>query len=137
MLNPSKTQLTAIDWSVLGRGAVGAEIGMMTGVSLRYMDFPAAQADAFDQTVFENYVDGLREGGWTGEVGKVRLGYTINAFLVCGVVWMLGNLEGIQQPENMQDMAAMVGHPIDQVLESFALTQRLLVKLGEEAYSLL
>lgn len=135
MLSNSGQSLTAVDWAMLGLSAVGSEAGTMMAISLRYTHFQPQQAKALDATVFENYLDGLRSAGWQGERHTVRLAYVIDAFVISGVTWLLGNLEGMQQPEYAQ--AFSEGLPLSEVLEHAAIGQHYLLELGEEAFRLL
>ena len=63
----SKFQTVAIDWSMLGYGAVGADIGILTASSLTWMEVAGTQVRELDQIVFDGYLTGLRDVGWRGD----------------------------------------------------------------------
>jgi hypothetical protein len=66
----------AIDWELLGPGALGAEIAPLVFGTIRRGDFSATHVADLDREVFGNYVLGLRDAGWRGDEELVRLGYT-------------------------------------------------------------
>lgn len=65
-----------IDWALAGRGAIGEELVCFVALSLYSPRNPLSQAETLDQTIFEGYIDGLRDTGWTGAARLARLGYT-------------------------------------------------------------
>lgn len=126
----------AIDWSLVGFGRVGEEIGVTTTVSLSCMEVTASQARELDQVVFTGYVEGLRDVGWQGDVRQVRLGYTANAFLLKGAASMLIWLEILQNPEEQRNIESLIGRSFDDILHQWAELQPLLLDFAEEAYQL-
>jgi hypothetical protein len=69
-------QTVVIDWSYVGRGAIGQELVplALAGVAFSEVDF--AHAQALEDIAFEGYLEGLRNAGWQGDPRQVRLGYT-------------------------------------------------------------
>jgi hypothetical protein len=68
-------QLALFDWSFAGPDALGSDLGQLVGYALITYGVDAAQVAALDQAVFENYLSGLRDGGWRGDARLPRLGY--------------------------------------------------------------
>jgi hypothetical protein len=69
-------QTVVIDWSFVGRGAIGQELVplALAGVAFSEVDF--AHAQALEDIAFEGYLEGLHNAGWRGDPRQVRLGYT-------------------------------------------------------------
>jgi hypothetical protein len=72
----SAAETKLIDWALVGRAGVGEELVCFVSLALYAPHLSLAQADRLDRTLFDGYVDGLRDAGWTGEAGLARLGYT-------------------------------------------------------------
>jgi hypothetical protein len=68
-------QLVAIDWHNVSVGVVGQEIGQLVAFCLKVYMVPGHRAEELDAAVFGDYLDGLRDGGWTGDARLARLGY--------------------------------------------------------------
>ncbi|HEU5102050.1 MAG TPA: phosphotransferase, partial [Roseiflexaceae bacterium] len=58
-----EAQTVAVDWSMIGYGGIGEELGNTTACGLR-LDVAGEQAREMDQITFESYLDGLRDAGW-------------------------------------------------------------------------
>ena len=80
-------ETVGIDWASLGVGAIGEELApLVVGTSL----FPRGDQDESlssraDRSLVE-YVQGLREGGWTGSDADCRLGFLVASFLRYGTI---------------------------------------------------
>jgi tRNA A-37 threonylcarbamoyl transferase component Bud32 len=85
----SAEETVLIDWALAGRAAIGEELTTMVAISLYLPVFPLSSADALDKTVFDGYIQGLRDAGWTGDARLARLGY------VCAMT--LRGLAGVKQ----------------------------------------
>jgi hypothetical protein len=127
----------AIDWSMVGYGGVGEEVGITTAVGLSWLEVSGDQARELDRIVFEAYVDGLRAAGWQGDVRLARLGYTITASLVTGVAWaMFMGALAFSTDDGVRSIEAAIGHQLDDILEQWAMVQPFLLDLGDEALRL-
>ena len=69
-------QTVAIDWEDVAQGAVGEDLVSLVIVSLLSNHIALSDSLEFDALVFEQYLQGLRDRGWTGDPKSVRLGYT-------------------------------------------------------------
>ncbi len=134
----SKFQTVAIDWSMLGYGAVGADIGILTASSLTWMEIAGEQARELDRVIFDAYLAGLRDAGWQGDPRLVRFGYTATAALAIGVartvifaalVWA--------NEESARDLENIIGYSRDAVHDQQAIVQPFLLDLGDEALQLM
>ncbi|MCG8346713.1 MAG: hypothetical protein MI924_02895 [Chloroflexales bacterium] len=74
----------AIDWEVVGFGAVGEDIGNLIGVSLPNFDVEAPDALAFTESMLDHYGQGLQRVEWRGDLRLVRAAaQAMAAFMVC------------------------------------------------------
>jgi len=130
-------EFVAIDWSMLGPGAVGEELAPMVGVSLQFMDVSMDVARDFEQAIFAGYLAGLRSAGWTGPDDAVRLGFTASTALLQGLgafgVWLPFLRDPVNGPAGIE---RMIGISMDAFLSGMAKLQWYLLDLGDEALSL-
>ena len=66
---------TIVDWAYCGHGARGTDPGVLVADGIADEAFDAADAAAFADAVWEGYLAGLREGGWTGDEDDVRFAF--------------------------------------------------------------
>ena len=135
-VGPNGDQTVALDWSYVGIGAVGQDIGNLVPDSLGNFDIGIDQAAAMDRAVFEGYLQGLREQGWAGDARQVRLGYTAAAALG----WGLGTPWWLVWPEDAERQAEIEHHwgrPLEELLAQRALLTGFVLDLAEEAQTLI
>jgi phosphotransferase family enzyme len=133
----AEAQTVAIDWSMVGYGGVGEEVGITTAVGLSWLEVSGDQAGELNRIIFEAYLDGLRAAGWQGDVRLTRLGYTITASLVIGVAWaMFMGALAFSTDDGVRSIEAAIGHQLDDILEQWAMVQPFLLDLGDEALRL-
>ncbi|MGZ0148241.1 phosphotransferase [Kribbella sp. WER1] len=84
-------ELALFDWSFLGDGALGEDIGNYIPDAVFDLFWPAERMPELAETCITNYLDGLREAGWSGPPDQVRL-----AVMASGVkyAWLLPGLLG-------------------------------------------
>jgi hypothetical protein len=70
---------TLVDWSFVGEGALGEDVGNLVPDSVFDLVVPARDLPDLDREVFTGYVSGLREAGWKGDERAVRLGMCASA----------------------------------------------------------
>ena len=124
-------QTVMIDWAFVGSAAPGEEIAPLVAASLNFLDFDIAQARALDQIVFEGYLEGLREAGWRGDPHAVRSTYAASSILrycigVSEVAFMIAD-----ESQHILLKQAF-GHPVEELVDVWAKTDRFLYKLAEE-----
>jgi hypothetical protein len=83
--------LIALDWAVLGWGAVGIDAGDLFAPSFAHGLAEPCTPHELDAAIFEGYLAGLREAGWQPERALVRFGYAAYAALkYAGVLpWLI------------------------------------------------
>ena len=70
---------TLVDWSFVGEGALGEDVGNLVPDSVFDLFVPARKLASLDREVFDGYLSGLREAGWDGDERTVRLGMCASA----------------------------------------------------------
>lgn len=68
-----------LDWSFTGHGVLGEDIGNLVPDAVLDLLVPADDLDELETTVFDAYVEGLAEAGWSGDHDLVRLGFWASA----------------------------------------------------------
>ncbi len=71
-------QLTLIDWQFMSISAIGEDLGKLYGQCMSGERIPQSLYRPFKELLFENYLDGLRETGWTGDSELARYGYCVS-----------------------------------------------------------
>ena len=121
----------AVDWALVGIGAIGEEIAPL----IAEID-PSLSLET-DTSIFEGYINGLRDAGWYGQPYLARLGYLLTAALR----YVLGSTRVILElalNENRHIlMRQRKGLSIEDAMSYFAETQRFLLSLADEARTLL
>jgi hypothetical protein len=135
--NDGTAETVAIDWSYTGPGKLGQEIGITFAVDLQFMDVPARMAQELDRAIFDGYSDGLRDAGWQGDLRLARFGYAFTAALTFGVAFSVGIADLFQSPDAAATGEAIVGHPIDEIMEQWTEMLPFLLDLGDEALALM
>ena len=129
-------QTVAVDWQIVGTGALGEEITPLIGVSLQFMNVEMQHAKELENTVFKGYLDGLRDVGCQIDERLVRFGYTASAALMLGVAGTALWLDLIWDDKERTSAEKSIGYPIESILDTFAALQQYLLDLGEEAQQL-
>ena len=130
-------QTVALDWSMLGYGEVGAEIGITTAINLAWLDVAGDQARQLDGVVFDSYLAGLRDVGWRGDPRLARFGYTATVALTGCVARTIVNGALFWPDEDQVETVAIIGHSLEEILDQEAIIQPFLLDLGDEALQLM
>jgi hypothetical protein len=141
-VRPGRT--VAVDWAFLGLAPVGADLGHLIGCDLEHSVDPAGAA-AFDATVTEAYLDGLRQHGWTGDERAVLFARAASAALqmvpvfAAQVAWLAGEpaeLGGAELRIWPEELAAARCVDVPTALAGWAAVLAHLLDLGDEAREL-
>jgi hypothetical protein len=130
-------QTVAIDWEIVGTGAIGEEIATLVGVSLQFLEFPMSQAHELDAIVFESYISGLRDAGWTGDECLVRFGFAATAALFIGVGAAGIFLKAFLSDDGEAICEKIFGCTLKYLADQYAVLQDYLLDLGDEARELM
>jgi hypothetical protein len=74
--NDGQEEIVAVDWALCGCGAIGGDLASLLGTSAALFELELSALASVETAVFEAYVKGLSESGWTGNPELARLGYT-------------------------------------------------------------
>lgn len=126
--------MVAIDWAFPGKAAVGTDAGDLFAPSFGMLRVEPTTPYALDETIFESYLEGLREVGWTGKRQVVRFAFTAFAALkyACFTPWLAH-----AQDESKSDVwEALSGVPMADFLRNQAVLLDYLLRLADEARGL-
>jgi hypothetical protein len=129
-------ETVVIDWSYVGRGAIGQELAplALAGVAFNEVDF--SQAKVLEDIAFEGYLEGLHQAGWRGDPRQVRLGYT--AASIRYRFPELGNAISILLDESQHAWSERVfGQPLEEVQAHWTQAWNLVDSLTDEARALM
>ncbi|HEX6291083.1 MAG TPA: phosphotransferase [Herpetosiphonaceae bacterium] len=132
-------QTVAIDWEVAGWGALGEDVGNLFGVSLLNFDVEVDQAVELEALIFHEYLAGLREAGWDGDVQAVRAAFVTAAALRCIFSTACWPVAITLDTSNryIAETEARWKRPIEQIFRQWAAVTRLLLSRADEARTLL
>ena len=128
-------QLVLIDWAYVGRGEIGLDAADLFGASYSTFSVEPTNLQAFDVTIFNSYVAGLREAGWRGDRQVVRFGFTASVALKYGglLLW----LSDLADERRRAAWETRSGQPIDTFVQHQAGLVTYLLDLADEAHDLL
>lgn len=129
-----RDETVAIDWSMLGIGALGEDAATLAGSSVVWFQVDTADAAAVEEACLEGYLAGLHDAGWRGDPGEVRLGVTVALALRFA---FLALLEFVVPPEQWSEVAPMWGRPFEEALERVAFVRRWTLAHADKAFTLL
>jgi hypothetical protein len=72
-------EIVLLDWSFVGDGALGEDIGNLIPDSVFDVLLPHELLDELDERLTSAYLGGLRDAGWSGDERLVRLGICASA----------------------------------------------------------
>lgn len=79
MVEDEVGEMAMIDWSFVGEGALGEDLGNLIPDCIFDMLYPSTLLPTLDRELFSAYMRGLRSVGWTGDERLVRLGVCASA----------------------------------------------------------
>ncbi|MGC9397076.1 MAG: hypothetical protein ACP5J4_19710 [Anaerolineae bacterium] len=131
-----RDQTVAIDWAFAGTGAVGEEIEPLVNRSLGFLEVDPTRAQELDDIVFGGYLEGLRDAGWRGDPGQVRLGYTAATTLRALVSYGQIVLALIDESKHSL-IEQLWGYSVEEIMDRVAEVVCFQLGLSDEAWELL
>ena len=129
-------ETVVIDWAFVGRGPIGADLNPLVWMSIALGGVGLDKAQELEDTVFEGYLEGLREAGWEGDPQQVRLGY--KAASVRYQFPEIGRWLAYILDESLQaELEQRIGIPFGLTCDYFAQQRRLLFRELDEARELI
>ena len=126
-------QTVVIDWSYVGRGAIGQELVPLVLACVAFNEVDFAQAQALEDIVYEGYLEGLRDAGWRGDPRQARLGYAAASLRYRFAE--LGNAMSLILDESQHSWAERVfGRPMEEIQDHWAQVGNLIDGLTGEAW---
>lgn len=111
----------------------------MIGISLQFLEVDMKQANEFEAIAFAQYVAGLRDAGWEGDVHLARYDFAASAALYIGVGGVAPYLKSLWDDEREGEQIAnhVFGCSLPHLFDQSALLQSYLLDLDDEARTLL
>jgi len=127
--------IVAIDWAFPGKAAVGTDAGDLFAPSFGMLRVEQATPGALDETVFEHYLEGLREVGWSGGREVVRFAFaTLSALKYgCFTPWF----SDAQDESRHHLWESLSGVPMADFLQNQAILLDYLLGIADEARALI
>jgi hypothetical protein len=132
--NPERS-ITAIDWSYIGYGPVGADLMLLIGYALLLDGNPPEATMEIEAKAFDSYMNGLAAAGWNGNPDLVRLGQkAAGVYARAGIMRMI--LDVILSDERRQQIEQATGLSTAEWIGGFDVVEALGERWLEEAESL-
>jgi hypothetical protein len=127
-------RLVLIDWAFVGRGAIATDAGTLFTSSFSMFGVEAVEPAVFDRTIFEHYLDGLRDAGWRGDRTVARFAFASFCAIKhgCFIPW-LADLEDESRHSIWERHS---GRPMDEFVHRQAALIYYLLDLADEARTL-
>jgi hypothetical protein len=104
-------------------------------------DFDVERTEALrlDELAFNNYVAGLQDAGWRGDLQAVRFSYAATSALYHGLGFTTFSLDLLRTSDESRWAVAerAFGQPMEELLEQWANDFHALLNLADEARALL
>jgi hypothetical protein len=121
-----------LDWAFCGSGALGEDVSNLVPDSVFDLLFPADVVEELAQRAELAYLDGVRDGGWSGDERLIRLGIRAPA---AKYHWLAARL--LEDPDS--EMRVAYGGravPADELFAARAAGLRVLCRWADEAVAL-
>jgi hypothetical protein len=124
-----------IDWTTVGIDSFGLDIGQLLASPMTWLEHTSDETQALVDPVFDAYVSGLREEGWSGNQERVRL-----TFLTRLSFEAIRNTRHITQATVdaawLKLLEDVLGNPIEEIAARFARARSFYLACKDEALRL-
>jgi hypothetical protein len=121
----------AIDWAFVGIGAIGEDAGNLVPDAVFDFHLDPTQIDALYDAVATSYEAGLRDAGWRGTTGAVRL--ALAATIAAKYVWIAPAIALARRDKR----ELLNRRPIEETLRAWKPTLAFVLDRADEARSLI
>jgi hypothetical protein len=116
--------IIAMDWQFASISGVGEELGRMFGYALLKGKIPVEMVEEYKESLFKNYLQGIRDSGWNGNANLPRFGFCAAAgsrFIMAfdKLLTALETGDGNSQKEKLSHLLLVVQALIDLAEESW------------------
>jgi hypothetical protein len=129
-----------VDWPTAGLAGIGVETGPMIQLALglfeSFLGSGLAAAEDLEARVFEGYLAGLRDVGWSGDWRLARLGHLLGVAIRNGSAPAFGVVLGLDPAMREQYEQARIRSP-EEFADRCAVSGRLGLWAADEARKLL
>jgi hypothetical protein len=126
----------AIDWTKVGVGNLGVDIGHLLASPITWLEVSPQEAAALRDSIFDAYLSGLRDAGWSGDENKVRAVYLTR--LAAEAIRNVNLIsQAILNPQWLGLMEKFLGHPIAEICEGYRAAREFFVDCKNEAARLI
>jgi hypothetical protein len=130
-------QTVALDWALMGVGAVGDDLAQLVAGGLFFLDVPASDAESFWDLALAGYLDGLRDADWRGDARLARFAAAASMAMRCGFTIPAMILDVALDDERREAMERRWGHPRDELLAQWGAGASFVLDRADEALVLL
>jgi hypothetical protein len=124
-----------IDWSHVGIANLGIDIGHLLASPLKWREITPDEARSLRDPVFDAYLAGLVEAGWTGNHDTIRLTYLTR--IACEAIRETNLVsESIKREGWVQVLEKTFKHSINDICARFSANLEFQIACKEEAVQL-
>ena len=89
-------ELVAIDWAFAGLSVIGVDAQNLIVSAVLFSQVDIGEIKSLERIVYDNYILGLRQSGWSGDDKLVRLGFSASSALIWGVVLLGATMNNLR-----------------------------------------
>lgn len=124
-----------IDWAFVGISGLGTEILPLVRATISFSEAELSDFKRLSDTVFQGYMEGLKDVGWSGDPDMVRFGYAASNIRYSFLTNLIFNL--IVKEEIRPKVAKIYGSSIEELLTYWGRCRKVYSQLDDEALRLL
>ena len=126
----------ALDWANVGVEYLGADIGLLLASAIKWLELSLDEAEALVEPIFDAYLVGLAEAGWSGNEEQVRLTYLTclgmgEAIRTIGIAAI-----AVDHPDSHASFEQLMLRPVEQIFERWEETLRFFLTYKDRALQL-
>jgi hypothetical protein len=129
------TYTVGVDWSTAGIDSLGSDLGSLLIAPIKWLEMEPAEAEVLVEPVFDAYLSGLAEAGWSGNEEQVRLTYLAclggEAYRVNGMVTRV-----VVDPGRRAWIEEILMTPVEEMFDRWGEAQPFYLAYSEEALEL-
>lgn len=129
-------ELIGVDWSFVGKGALGNDLGELVGTSMYFLEYEPSEAKVLEEAVFDGYLAGIAEHKLDLDIRLIRLGYLISLAFWQGAM-IPGWVALLMSPDPRADVEVMCGRPKEEILTGWVQLNEFCLDGADEARSLM